>query len=387
MSAGLWSERWRQLGLHVLGIIVSISGLLVVAPLLPAIITHFEITPSDAGIALSLMWGANALGQYPGGRYADGLSADIVILASQGLLLLGFIILALPTSFLGFIGGLILIGAGYGLFEPAGIVMLYDYFDEQRGRAFGIRDSAVNLGSVLAAGLAIVVLHTFSWQIAFIPLVIVLFGVTLCTASMVNVRDSLSLISLNPQSVITRLGRSKQMYAILLVMSASMFIWQGGASFLPTYLQVQKSFTSRDASLAYAGLFITGIIATPIAGAITERHDTTRTAIGATMSSIAGLSLIIVSGSSLWFSIGLIFYAIGVTAIWPIMYINITDRLAPDRIGSDLGALRTIYFAVGSLGPAFVGLVATRFDYTVAFASLLACFIFALVPLAWLDTH
>jgi len=56
------------------GLIVSLAGVLVVAPLLPEIIDYFGITSAEAGISISFMWACNALAQYPGGRYADRLS-------------------------------------------------------------------------------------------------------------------------------------------------------------------------------------------------------------------------------------------------------------------------------------------------------------------------
>lgn len=39
-----------------------------IPPLLPAIIEELRITPAEAGIALTHMWGLYALPQFPGGR-------------------------------------------------------------------------------------------------------------------------------------------------------------------------------------------------------------------------------------------------------------------------------------------------------------------------------
>jgi len=51
------------------------------------------------------------------------------------------------------------------------------------------------------------------------------------------------------------------------------------------------------------------------------------------------------------------------------MYTYLADVLSDETLGSDLGALRTIYFAVGSLGPAYIGTMATRFGYSAAFTA------------------
>ncbi|WP_435361761.1 MFS transporter [Haloarchaeobius sp. DFWS5] len=190
----------QQLSLHAVGLIVTLSGVLVVAPLSPAIIETFSITPAKAGLSVSLLWACNALLQYPGGRYADGLSSTLVLLTAQFVMILGFLTLSLATTFLVFALGLALVGAGYGMFEPAGMVLLGDLFDDQRGRAFGIRDAAVNLGSVLSAALAAVVLTVTTWRLAFLPVAILLAVVTLTLLRVDRGRHSLWRF-VRPQSV------------------------------------------------------------------------------------------------------------------------------------------------------------------------------------------
>ena len=89
----------RHLSLHASGLVISLSGLLVVAPLLPEIIAQFQISPAIAGASLSVMWGINAVCQYPGGRYADQTSAPIVLLSSLVLVIFGFLVISVSTVF------------------------------------------------------------------------------------------------------------------------------------------------------------------------------------------------------------------------------------------------------------------------------------------------
>jgi len=168
----------KQLNVHAVGLIVSLAGVLVVAPLLPEIIDYFGITSAEAGISISFMWACNALAQYPGGRYADRLSVGVVLFVSQSVMIVGFLLLATATAFPVFVVGLGLIGVGYGMFETAGFVLLGTYFDERRGRAFGVRDAAVNLGSALSALLAVAVIGTTQWRNAFLPVPVLLGLIT-----------------------------------------------------------------------------------------------------------------------------------------------------------------------------------------------------------------
>jgi len=374
----------KQLNVHALGIVVSLSGLLVIAPMLPEIIDDFGITAAEAGGSISFMWACNALAQYPGGRYSERLSSNVVLLVSQGVMVAGFLLIVLSSVFPMFVVGLGLIGFGYGLFEPAGIVLLQDLFDEKRGQALGIRDAAVNLGSALSAVLAVTVVGVAAWRNAFVP-VIALLGVVAVGGHRLN-RDpyTVSRVALDIPSVGARLFRSRETYAILFVMSVFNFVWQGSASFLPTFLQVEKSFTSFQATVAFAGLFVTGMLVTPIAGALCERWTPIRLSLGATGFGIVGLLVLVWSESQVGLGIGLFTFAVGLTTIWPVMYVYLTDVLAQETIGSDLGALRAVYIAVGSFGPAYVGTVATRFSYSDSFASLLLCFGLTALALLWL---
>lgn len=44
-------------------------------------------------------------------------------------------------------------------------------------------------------------------------------------------------------------------------------------------------------------------------------------------------------------------------------------------MGGDLGAIRTIYLTVGSLGPGYTGLVISTFGFVAAYTSLLLFFL------------
>ncbi|WP_367996094.1 MFS transporter [Haloferax volcanii] len=374
----------RQLNLHALGIVVSLSGLLVVAPMLPEIIDYFGVSAAEAGVSISFMWACNAAAQFPGGRYSDRLSAGVVLLGSQGVMILGFLVLAVATTFPVFVAGLGLIGAGYGLFEPAGFVLLQTQFEENRGRAFGVRDAAVNLGSALSAVLVVAIVGTFTWRDAFVPVVVLLALVGAGTHRL-NCGDyAVSRVTLDLKAVCSRLFRERETYAVLVVMSVSMFLWQGSASFLPAYLQAVKSFTSFEATVAFASMFVVGMVVTPVAGTLSDAWSPTGMGVAAMGFGVVGLSTLVLVDSTVGVGLGLIAYAIAITAIWPVMYVYLSDVLATETIGGDLGVLRTVYFAVGSLGPAYIGTAATRLGYTAAFASLLVGFGLAAIPLVWL---
>jgi MFS family permease len=70
---------------------------------------------------------------------------------------------------------------------------------------------------------------------------------------------------------------------------------------------------------------------------------------------------------------GVLVFALGLTAFWPVMNTYVMD-VAPDtNMGGDFGAIGTIYIGLGSAGTTYVGVVADVASYSVAFAGLSVC--------------
>jgi MFS family permease len=123
--------------------------------LLPVIIDDLAITPFAAGVALSVLRLARATMQYPGGSLADGLTRTCVVLSSLGLALVGLAALALANTYAALLAGIVVFGAGLGLYPPASRALLSDLYHEKQGRAFGLHTMGNDLYRILAAGLAV----------------------------------------------------------------------------------------------------------------------------------------------------------------------------------------------------------------------------------------
>jgi MFS family permease len=65
-------------------------GRQIIPPLLPTIIDDLQITPLEAGIALTVLWAMYAFMHYPAGRLADQLSRKTVIVSGVIALMAGF---------------------------------------------------------------------------------------------------------------------------------------------------------------------------------------------------------------------------------------------------------------------------------------------------------
>lgn len=341
-------------------------------PLLPAVISSLSITEFEAGIALSAMTVGFAVMQFPGGRLSDKLSRKTILSVGLGMLLAGFLVLTITPLFFVFLLGCFLIGAGDGFYSPASMAYISDIFHEYRGRAFGLHMASIDLGGVLAAGLAVVVLARTSWRMAFVPITvcIVIVFVLLYYVSregFVVERSSLKLVS-----TIRRLAGASRIRWILVVYTLYVFAWYGISGFLPTYLQAQGSSTE-IASIAFAMLFGIGVVAKPLSGGLSDIFQ--RPMIGAASLGLSavGVALLIFGSMEVLIIFGVVLYAIGHKSFAPVMQAYLMDIFADDSKGGDLGAVRTTYIGLGSVGPAYVGFVVGFANYQVAFFGFLIC--------------
>lgn len=360
----------RMLLLASLGWLAIQTGRLSLSPLLPSIQADLGISATQAGFALTLLWGLYALLQYPSGRLSDKLSRKTPIIVGLGLIVVGFVALGGAVNYPVFLLGAAVTGVGAGLYPTAARALLADLFVARRGRAFGLHTASGDLGGVAAAGLASVVLAVALWRTAFLPVVVVL--VVAAGALHLWSREAyvFERTTLEVRATAGRLLGQPRFRRLLVVYVTFAFTWQAAVGFLPTFFQVGKGYPPFVANVAFAVLFGVGAVVKPLAGGLGDelpREWLTPAALG-----LAVLSLVaIVAVSNPWLAVaGVVLLAVGLMSFPPVMQAHLMDAFPDDSAGGDLGALRSAYIGIGSLGPTYVGAVADAIGYGVAFLGL-----------------
>lgn len=363
--------------------IISIGGMLL-PPLLPAIIVDLGITPTQAGLVMTVWWLSVAFHNVPGGRLADQLSHKTVIVGGLVFSVLGLIILTASVTYPLLLAGVAVLGIGRGLYQPAAITQIAKVFVSRRGQAFGIRNAAFNVGGTAAGGIAVVVLAIGTWRIAFWPVVVALAIVLVLMHWWNREPYVLSRVTLDVRGTGGRVLRSGRIRWIIVVLSLYGFAWNGATSFLPAYLHVEKEFAASTAGIAFSGLFLVGAIVQPFAGTIGDRIGHPYAAAGAAVLSSIGLGTLVLAGSPPVVAVGLAVFAAGLASFWPVMTAHGMDSISGDSRGGDWGAVTAIFLVVESLGSTYVGVVIERLGYDVAYASLIVCFVSAVGITLWL---
>jgi predicted MFS family arabinose efflux permease len=145
------------------------------------------------------------------------------------------------------------------------------------------------------------------------------------------------------------------------------FAWQAATGFLPTYLQFGKEFSPLVANAAFAILFGVGVLVKPISGSLGDRFRRDYLAIGGLLLAAGSLLGLVVSQSRLVVLLSVVAFATGLLSYPPVMQAFLMDSFPDSSYGGDLGAMRTIYIGVGSIGPTYVGYLGEVATFDLAF--------------------
>ena len=361
------------------------GGKFVIPPLLPTISAELGLTSFQAGISLTCMTLAFALLQYPSGRLSDLLSRRTVLVAGVVVLLAGFVVLTGTTTYYLFLLGAILVGTGEGLYGIAGRAWIDDLFTAQRGRAYGFYSAASDAGGAVAAIGAVVVLAVAAWRASFLPVIAILLVIGALLHRLGDEPYVVERVPLEARGTVVRLVADRRIRLGALVYGLFMFAWQGVLSFLPTLLQVEREMSSSLASVVFSGLFLVGFVCKPLVGQLSDRMRRSSVAVFSLTLGAVGLLGVLVSQSLLFVVAGVVVFSVGLKGFIPVMQAYLMDIFPAETKGGDLGALRSLYLGVGSLGPAYVGYAVQHTTYTTAFTLFVACLGLAAVVMLVLD--
>jgi MFS family permease len=341
-----------------------------IPPLIPRITEDLAVSPFAVGTALTLMWATYALVHYPSGRFADALSRKTVIVAALAVAVAGFTVLAFATSFQLLTAGLMLTGVGTGLYFVSARALLSDTFTRRRSQAFGLHSGAGNVGSTLAAATTLVVVAVTVWQVAFLPVVLLLLVVLVGVHLVLREPYVVSGVGLELRETGARLRTNRAAVEVALVFGLFSFVVQGMLNFLPSFLQFERAFSEGLASGGFAAMFVVAIVVMPLAGRFGDRIARVPVAAVALGVAVVGFAAIIVAPSVPLVLGSILLFSVGIWAFPPVMQVHLLRQFPEASMGGDFGALRMLYIAFGSLGPMYVGFLAEVANYTTAFAGL-----------------
>lgn len=282
-----------------------------------------------------------------------------------------------------FIAGVLAFGVGFGLFSPASRALLSDVFMEKRGIAFGFHLMGGDLAGILAAGIAIVIVSIATWRAAFLPLAIALVPILLVFYWVSREPITLEPVEFGIRETGVRLFKDPSLRWMLVVYSLFVGGSSGVISFLPTFLIDVHGFSFAFASSAFALVYAIGIVAKPVSGTLSDRMPRPPVAGGSLILAAIGMFMVVMAPLQWLVIVGIVGYALGQRGVPPALQAFLMDRFPDETMGGDLGAMRTIYMSIGSLGPGLTGFIASTFGFVSAYLTLLTFFLLGGLIILW----
>lgn len=348
------------------GWLFSIGMRLVFPALLPTVRAAFGMDLTTAGVLLTLMWGAYALGQLPGGVLADRIGERDTMVASTLLGTGTIVVVAVSTGVPSFFAGTVLFGLATGLYATTRFTVVTDVYPDRDAMALGLTSAAGNVGTVVLPVLAGFLAAAAGWRVGFGFAVPAFLATTVGLWFVVPRTTSERAGGGSPLRVAREVAgklASREMTLIGSAMLLMSLIYQGFTGFYPTYLVVEKGLDQGAASTLFGLFFAAGIVVQPLAGAVSDRVGSRATmacANGLTVFTMGALPFV---GGTVPLAVLTVLAALQL-GFWPVAQAVAIGALPDEIQGSGFGLLRTAYLTVAAFGPTIVGALADadRFD-------------------------
>jgi MFS transporter, YNFM family, putative membrane transport protein len=369
-----WRYRDTVLTLCTLAFFVTMVGRLAISPVVPDVTTTFDVSNAVVGAALTGMWLAYALTQFPSGVLADRYGERLVILASvSGTGLLSLSIVFAPR-FAVFFAGTVFLGAAAGLHYSVATTLLSRIYDDF-GTAVGVHNAGAPAAGLVTPVVVAWLAVAYGWRLAVsvtaiitVPIVVLFFLRVRPTEPRRPNQPMRKQLEIRPLLGVMR--RPPILFTGVLAIIAD-FTWQGIASFLPTFLIEHQGYSATVAGGLFAAYFVVQGVLQIGVGSFSDRYGrdlATGVCLGG---GVVGLSLLVIGSGFVAVGGGIVL--LGLSMGWGAAVIpRFMDHLSPEERNTGFGFIRTAYMIIASSGSIAVGLFADLFGWAVSFGVLIA---------------
>jgi predicted MFS family arabinose efflux permease len=369
-----WQYRNTILAVCTAALFVTVFGRLAISPLVPDIASEFRVSNGVIGAALTGMWLAYALTQFPSGVLADQFGDRLIILVSVlGTGLTG-VILVIAPGFGVFFLGTVLLGATAGLHYSVGTALISRIYDDI-GTAIGIHNTGAPLAGLVTPVVVSWVAVRYGWRPALLLTTLVALPVALLIAGSVRSTgprrpDEPMREQFERGPIIDLLSRPAVVFTGVIAIISD-FTWQAVASFLPAFFVQYHDYSQTLAGVLFAAYFIAQGVLQVGVGVLADYSDRDVATGTCMVTGIGGLALLVAGPSFAGIAAGVVLlgWSMGFgAAVFP----RFMDLLSADEQSFGFGVFRTVYMVVAASGPVVVGTLADVFGWAVSFGFLIA---------------
>lgn len=410
-SSGLSKLDIRNMGLITLGHSLTHWYPATFFMLLPIIGNEMGLSYSQIGFVMTCQYAAGALSNVPGGMLVDvwGKKGQLMALS---LFWVGFpyLMMGFSTEYWMLLLCVVFVGIGNNLWHPTAIPLLGRMFPQRKGLALSLHGMGGNVGDALAPLAVGALLTTLSWREivvlnvvpgAAMAMLILFFMGTLTFApkakkapvepSTPPVQGAAAAVpessSQSMGSYMAGLRTLMQTPGLFLLTMSSGFrsMTQGTLlTFLPLYLANEMHYDVFWVGAGMALLQLTGFIAAPIAGHLSDTMGRKTILMSSFGMSGVVLLLMTVAGNSPWFVFLIAVLGFFLYAARPIMQAWMLEATPKNMGGTAIGLMFGMQSGAQAIAPILGGMVADRFGLLAAFYLLAFTIVLANLMVVWI---
>lgn len=368
----------------MLAFFVTYFARLAISPVVPFITEDFEISNTLIGIALTGMWLAYGLAQFPSGMLADRYGEKPIILVAVGGTTVVSLLLALSPLYPVFVVAAIALGAVAGLHYAVATTLLSRTFDDL-GTAVGLHSIGGPLAGLIAPVVAAAIGVRYGWRPAIAVTAAV--GVPIFVLFVWRVRPIEPRRPETPFRERLKLGSmlgviSRPTIAFpLLVAMAGTYVAQGLLSFFPAFLVAFHDYTPTAAGVAFSAFFIVRAVSQVALGRASDAYGRDAAIASSMLAGAVGVPIVILAPGLGTMALGIALVGVS-SSFFSAIDPRFIDALSREERGMGFGLIRTVYTVLGASGSVGVGLTADLFGWAVAFGVLAVLFSMSFLALA-----
>ena len=367
-----WRYHYTVLSLCTFAFFGTMVARLAISPVVPGITSTFDISNTAIGAALTGMWLTYSLMQFPSGVLADRYGERRIILTALGGTAIGSLLLALSPTFPLFLLSVVLLGAVAGLQYTPGTSLISRIFDDVGGPV-GIHNVGAPLAGLLAPIGAAWIGSQYGWRpaiglgivVALPVFLLVLWRIRPVAAS--NPERSM-LEPFRFETIRELLTRPAIAFTLALA-TIGTFVWQGTASFLPTFLISHRGYTATTAGIVFSAYFVVQGFGQVGVGVFSDRYGRDAAIVGCAIFGAVGFFIFVFVPGLVGVVTAVVLAGIGMSYHSAVLS-RFLDEFSDAESGTGFGLVRTVYGILGASGSIVVGLFADLFSWAVSFGLL-----------------
>lgn len=373
-ARALWGDGKGRLLVAIAGGWGLLIGTRMIYPvLLPHLRLAFDLSLTDAGLLVTILWLGSALGQLPGGVLADRHSERAILTASPIVVSAALLLVVTADSPIVLYAATVLVGLGLSLYPIARITILTDIYPDNIGSAIGVTMATGDVGQTVLPPVAGVIAAWAAWQLGFLALVpvflVVAVGIWVTLPAQLPTQSAVDAFSPGTARYVIAELRRPSMLFMTLILFLYIFIWQAFTGFYPTYLIDVKGLPTAVVGVLFGLFFAVGVIVKPVAGAAYDRIGVRWALVVVLLGPVAGFVLLPVAEGT-WPLAAVTVLVSTMLGTGAITQSYLADTFPADMRGTGLGVIRTTSATLGSVGPVAFGVAADNGYFGEAYVAL-----------------